>query len=57
MAVEPSRSHPRLDDRLAKVADHSRKLINDSLELLRRPAPDTFLGRETHKPFPKEENE
>lgn len=57
MAVEPSRSHPRLDDRLAKVADNSRKLIKASLELLRRPTPDTFLGRETHKPFPREDDE
>ncbi len=64
MAVERSRSHPRCDSRVAKLSEDSRKLINDSrklindsLELLRQLPSDTFLGRETHKPFPKEENE
>ena len=57
MAVERSRSHPRCDSRVTKLSEDSRKLINDSLELLRQLPSDTFLGRETHKPFPKEENE
>ncbi|MBR0839118.1 hypothetical protein JQ607_02830 [Bradyrhizobium liaoningense] len=33
----------------------ARDTINEALEVLRQPAPDTFLGRETYKPFPKEE--
>ena len=48
------KSYPLLEVQLVKLAEDSRKLIKESLELLRREAPDTFLGRETHKPFPKE---
>ena len=37
-----------------KIAADTRDLIAVSRELLARRQPDTFLGRETHKPFPKE---
>jgi hypothetical protein len=38
----------------AKIASDTRKLIEQSLALLQEGPPDTFLGRETHAPFPKE---
>jgi len=35
--------------------DQLREIIKESLEVLRRPSPDTFLGRKTQAPFPKSE--
>jgi hypothetical protein len=36
----------------------SRELARLSIEVLRQsPEPDTFLGRRTHDPFPKEKEE
>lgn len=32
----------------------AREAISEVLEVLRQPMPDTFLGRETYKPFPKQ---
>jgi hypothetical protein len=32
-----------------------RELLENSLEVLRTPKPDTFVGRKTQEPFPKEE--
>ena len=50
-----SRPNPEED---AKQARLIRKVIADSLEILRKsPPPDTFLGRKTQEPFPKEKNE
>jgi len=41
----------------AKIIVMTRELIDRSLTLLREsPAPDTFLGRETYKPFPMQNN-
>ncbi|MGX9431858.1 MULTISPECIES: hypothetical protein [Bradyrhizobium] len=31
--------------------------LRQSLELLRQPRPDTFLGRKTQEPFPKQNDE
>jgi len=42
------RPSPRASDKLAADA---RAIIEDSLKLLRHKA-DTFLGRQTYKPFP-----
>lgn len=38
------------NDQMLKVAEKARTL-------LKQPMPDTFLGRETYKPFPKENPE
>jgi hypothetical protein len=38
-------------------ADHAeqiRKLVRESREALKKASPDTFLGRKTQEPFPKE---
>ena len=40
-----------------KVVADARKIIVESLELLRGGPPDTFLGRETHTPFPRGDDE
>jgi len=39
----------------AEHAEEIRKLIEESREVLKPPSPDTFLGRKTQDPFPKEE--
>jgi hypothetical protein len=39
-----------------KHADQVRKAIRESLEILKLPRPDTFLGRKTHEPFPSEDD-
>ena len=31
-----------------------REVIAKAMDVLRAPVPDTFLGRQTHEPFPKE---
>jgi hypothetical protein len=50
-----SRPNPEEDEKQARLM---RKVIADSLEILRKsPPPDTFLGRKTQEPFPKEKNE
>jgi len=38
-------------------AECTRKLVEESRELLKQSAPDTFAGRKTQEPFPKEEEE
>lgn len=44
---------PSADD--TNEIDRLRKLVQDTAALLQRyPAPDTFLGRKTQEPFPKE---
>ena len=41
-----------------KIIIMTRELIDRSRKLLREcPEPDTFLGRETYKPFPKQISE
>lgn len=34
--------------------DQMRKVVEEARALLEQPVPDTFLGRETYQPFPKE---
>ena len=34
--------------------ERQRKLAQEASELLKRPMPDTFFGRKTQEPFPKE---
>ena len=46
--------HPSSQASDAKLAEDTREIINQSLKLLREPAPDTFLGRENVKAFPQE---
>ncbi|MGY8661753.1 hypothetical protein Q3C01_05210 [Bradyrhizobium sp. UFLA05-109] len=40
-----------LDPRDQKLIEETRKIINETSELLDEGPPDTFLGRETHQPF------
>jgi len=35
----------------------TRQRLRQSLELLRQSVPDTFLGRKTQEPFPKQNDE
>ncbi|MDD1516622.1 MULTISPECIES: hypothetical protein [Bradyrhizobium] len=44
--------HPLQSDE--KHVEQVRKAIRDSLEVLKLPRPDTFLGRQTHEPVPSE---
>jgi hypothetical protein len=50
---------PRLPSTLqiTKMITDTRELVAKSVALLQSlPAPDTFLGRKTHKSFPQEKN-
>lgn len=47
------RTH-QLASEFAEQNARTRELVGQSLELLRQSAPDTFLGRQTHAPFPDE---
>ena len=44
----PSRDH--------ELAEQTRQTVEATLDLLKQlPVPDTFLGRKTQEPFPKED--
>jgi len=43
--------HPSLELSDAKLTAEAHKSINQSLKLLQQGTPDTFLGRQTYKPF------
>jgi hypothetical protein len=40
----------------ADHAEQMREVVRESRELLKQPAPDTFAGRKTQEPFPKEDD-
>ncbi|WP_156489638.1 hypothetical protein [Bradyrhizobium sp. DOA1] len=42
-----------MDQQIEQMLD----VVKQTRELLKRPPPDTFLGRETYKPFPKDDPE
>ena len=44
-------------DEDAKQAEGTREAAKRSLDILKEPAPDTFLGRKTQEPFPREDDE
>ena len=47
----------RLSQREISEVERQRKFAREASELLKRiPMPDTFFGRKTQEPFPKEEN-
>ena len=51
-----SRAHDsatKIDDQNARM----RELVAKSIEALKLPMPDTFLGRKTQEPFPKEDTD
>ncbi|WP_157644389.1 hypothetical protein [Bradyrhizobium sp. WSM2793] len=51
MPIDRHVHHPLpIDAAHVKMA---RDAISEALEVLRQPPPDSFLGRETYKPFPK----
>ena len=52
MPINRDIHHPLQRD--AAHVEMARETIREALEVLRLPQPDTFLGRETYKPFPKE---
>ncbi|GGI25016.1 hypothetical protein [Bradyrhizobium guangdongense] len=35
----------------------AREAVREAMEVLRQSTPDTFLGRETYKPFPRQNKE
>lgn len=41
----------------AEQTEHARKAIRTALEVLAKSQPDTFLGRKSYEPFPKEESD
>ena len=49
------RSIFRFHDIDAQQIEQTRKLTDEAREVLRQPRPDTFLGRKTQEPFPKED--
>lgn len=57
MTYERSREvyRPYREDRAIFARAYKRYLAayRESLDLLKLPLPDTFLGRKTHEPFPK----
>lgn len=50
-------SHLPIELYFRQIIDQSRELLRRSIELLRQPQPDTFLGRKTHEPFPRPDDE
>jgi hypothetical protein len=44
-----------LSERDIEFLEQTRDTIKEAKELLSKPTPDTFLGRQTHETFPKEE--
>jgi hypothetical protein len=47
---------PTLKDLIAKHIETVRVAIAESREILKKPPPDSFAGRKTQEPFPKEED-
>ena len=41
---------------LLAIIDQTRRLVRASAQMLDQPKPDSFLGRKTQQPFPKQEN-
>lgn len=41
-------------EQVARQTERSREITRRSVEILKEPMPDTFLGRKTHDPFPHE---
>jgi hypothetical protein len=47
---------PAKRDLFAKLAEHFKVLVGEIERAIKgQPAPDTFVGHNTHEPFPKEE--
>ena len=46
-------NYPLMTD--AEHVSEMRRLIEEAREVLKQPAPDTFLGRKTAEPFSEEE--
>jgi len=42
-------------EQVASQTERSREITRRSVEMLKEPMPDTFLGRKTHDPFPNEQ--
>ena len=42
---------------IAEQNAQMREIIAKALEVLRAPIPDTFLGRKTQEPFPREDEQ
>ena len=57
MADQRNSTRPFLSERDAQFVEQTRTTINETLELLSQPMPDTFLGRKTQEPFPKGETD
>jgi hypothetical protein len=55
MANRPPVFRPHETD--PKQAEQTREIAKTSREVLQQPEPDTFLGRKTHEPFPREDDE
>lgn len=50
-------NHPDLTQHdVSNDAESPREILDRSMEVLRRPTADTFLGRKTHEPFPSEDD-
>ena len=41
----------------ADYTERVRELVKESRDVLKRPNPDTFLGRKTQEPFPAEDTD
>ncbi|MCP3402106.1 MULTISPECIES: hypothetical protein [unclassified Bradyrhizobium] len=53
------RSVYRVHDLAFEIAEQNavmKELVARSAEVLKLPSPDTFLGRKTQEPFPREED-
>ena len=55
MADQHNARRQSLSEPDERTIQQTRQIIKEALEPLRTLAPDTFLGRETHPPFPKNE--
>ena len=51
MVDQRKSKRPFLSERDISFIEQARDTIKESKDLLSKPAPDTFLGRQTHEPF------
>jgi hypothetical protein len=55
MANQRDSNRPSTSERDLQFIEQTRDAIKEAKELLSKPVPDTFLGRQTYEPFPKKQ--
>jgi hypothetical protein len=55
--AELRRLQTSVNEQIARAAERAHELVDMATKALRDSVPDTFLGRKTQEPFPKEDEE